>query len=405
MECSPLPEETDMHTRPRCLAIVPLTLLLIGGCGRTARDRPAPDDDGLAELVLALDAAPSNLGCIIITATSTGRPDPHSLPVSPGQETRFVLKRLPVGVVVLTVDAFASSCAAAAGTVPRWVGGPVSVTLAPGANGPVDIQMRRNTELSVNVGFDPAPDPRCAPAGSACLIDGDCCSGNQCAIEGDGGAIGQCKPVVMNSPSIALALAGEHHYLLYSSEMGPGCMDPGASTSWFRVNDAETTCVLSDVPVVVVPVVALDLCSVSPQGGQCTPCLGDPRCKLSSCFPEAHHVPPGSDCPGTKITGLTGLNDYLVLRKPDLTSPPARPDELPRLLTVAASDNVKAVAPAAHASFVKAALATEGLPPEMAGDRCGGGGLCGVVPYARVTAPVAGFSFTSSFALSSSPLF
>jgi hypothetical protein len=88
-------------------------------------------------------------------------------------------------------------------------------------------------------------------------------------------------------------------------------------------------------------------------------------------------------------------------------NPPARPDELPRLLTVSSSDSITVVPPDSHPTFANALLETSGLGAATSNDRCGGGGLCGMIPYAVVRAPVAGFSLSSSAGvdLKSSPLF
>lgn len=229
-----------MQTRTGCLLPLRATALAVvtaavaaASCGKVVRDDAG--EDGLAEVVLALTAAPADVRCIVITAT-TDRADVRRFDVGAGASTSFVLKRLPVGVVVFTVDAYAAACSAAAGTVPTWVGGPQTAGLTPGSNGTINIEMRRNGQLSVNVGFAPVPPLTCAPVGSACLIDSDCCAGGGCAIAPDPGSIGVCKPVV-KAPSVALALKGEHHYILYSDAGGAGCGDPSATTSWLHVNE------------------------------------------------------------------------------------------------------------------------------------------------------------------------
>jgi hypothetical protein len=400
-------KETAMENRPRCL-VNPRTAALAAlmtavACGK-ARQEPAADD-GLAEVVLALTQPPSDVKCLVVTVT-TDHPDARHFDVGGGDMTVFSLRRLPVGLVVLSVDAFQESCALAGGKVPTWTGGPLTVTLNSGLNADIPVQMRPNSQATVRVDF-PDGGATCAPANAGCLVDADCCMGNHCVIDNPepaGGSIGQCRPLppASDTPSITLDLTGEHHYLLFAPDHGPGCADSG-STSWIQVNEDDTeTCVLSEVPVVAVPVTNIEVCTASSTGGTCTPCQ-DASCGLASCFANAQ--PGTSGCATTLQTLLS--TRFIVLRKPDLANPPARPDQLPQLVTASASSNVKLVPTAGQSTIVKVTLNTDGIAPAQAGDRCGGGGLCGMVPYRVVSGSVAGFSLTpdTSTTLSTSPVF
>jgi hypothetical protein len=177
-------------TTPRTLLAF---LLAAGACSRQGTP-PGPAE---AELTVALSQAPDSVNCLSVMVASDHadrRVFDLGGPGSPAsrRSTRIALKRLPVGVVVLSFDAFDVGCSAVAPTtVATLVGGPVSVTLVPGDNPPLTVVLTGRSGTRVAVNFDPNAAPVCAPGGSACVSDQDCCS-RRCALDPTGNGVGVC---------------------------------------------------------------------------------------------------------------------------------------------------------------------------------------------------------------------
>jgi hypothetical protein len=362
------------------------------GCSKSPE---APED--LAEVVLSLIQAPSDVSCVAITLTSA-QPQKYSFNVTPGGPSSFSISRLPVGPVVVSVDAFPVGCAAVTGaTPPTWTGGPVSVVLKAGAN-LITIQMKRVGQVTVSVDFDPTPAPTCAAVNGACVADGDCCS-NRCVVA-SAGAIGQCQaamppppPPPPAGPSVQLAVVGGKNYLLYPIAGGTGC--PESNTRSIVVPEFEGACVSPDLGQVFA--ISVKQISVCEAGGTCTPCDND-NCKLSSCFAEAAL---GAGSCSVMLPVLDEAVQYVLLRKIDVSNPPARPEGLPRLLHSPTTGTVTVTPPSSQQFFVVADLGP--VLSDPGGDMCGGLGLCGIVPYQA--GGFDGWSFFTGLTLFSSPLY
>jgi hypothetical protein len=403
-------KEKPMQKRIASLALMLVVTSQGAGCGKVIRGSGSGDDT--AEVTLALTEAPDDVRCVVITA-STDHPDRRRFDVVPGQSTIFPIQRLSPGVVVFDVDAFEAPCATAA-AVPNWIGGPMTATLNPGVNDTITIDMHRNSQLTVNVNFDGGVAPTCAGAGWACAADTRCCAGLQCVTDpGNPAAAGKCEPVapppMTQTDFVTLHLVGSQHYLLYQSG-GDGCQGASATT-YLSVPVDTTVCLppeLGDVVAVPVGPSGIQTCAADASGGTCSPCTSAINCGLPSCFKKAAAVP--APCVGTAVKGRAGRNLFVVLRKlakPDLDNPPLRPDQLPQLLTGSETTDVKLFPPPEMGAFQAVELNTDDLAAAMEGDHCGGGGLCGMIPYRAVTMPVAGFSIVQggAAALSTSPLF
>src|SRR4051794_37843904 len=85
-----------------------LALVLAAGCSRGGGE---PDAD-VAEVVLSLVQAPTDVACVAISISIGGEALPvKRFGVNAGQSTSFVLPRLPVGLAVFSLEAFNVACA------------------------------------------------------------------------------------------------------------------------------------------------------------------------------------------------------------------------------------------------------------------------------------------------------
>jgi hypothetical protein len=133
------------------------TTLALASCGDDFQPQPgSSSDDGTIEL--SLMSAPSDAGCLRVTAAST-RTVTRQFNLTPGQSTVFAMDRLPVGVVSLDAVAFAGACAAVASSaVPSWVlEAPVNVQVKPLGVTQVLIKLIRNGRIAVGVDWEDPP--------------------------------------------------------------------------------------------------------------------------------------------------------------------------------------------------------------------------------------------------------
>lgn len=355
---------------------------LIVACSRPPLDDA--DGAGLAQVVLALDAAPADVSCVVITA-STDHADRRAFSVTPGAATTFSLPRLPVGLVVFSVDAFAGACAGlGSASVATWLGGPVSAVLHAGANGPIAIAMHRNGEVKVSVDFGGGgAAPTCAAEGAACVGNADCCT-NRCVVDpAQASGVGVCQaaaapPPPPPGPSFNFTFEGSKNYLFFPVDGAAGCGSD--ETLWVTVGQ-EPTCISPTVgDVIPVPVGEMSVCSTATG---CEPCDSD-ACHPKSCFAPAPIAPPGGACAFTlKAAAGEGATTYLLLRRIDVHNPPARPDGFPRVIGVSGLTRAVTITPPDDQPIAVSLLGTPlGAGPETpGGEMCGGLSLCGIIPY------------------------
>jgi hypothetical protein len=378
-------------------------------CGRPPLDDAA--GAGLAQVVLALDAAPADVSCVVITA-STDHADRRAFSVTPGAATTFSLPRLPVGLVVFSVDAFAGACAGiGSASVATWLGGPISAVLHAGANGPIAIAMHRNGEVKVSVDFgDGGAGPVCAAEAAACVSDADCCM-HRCAVDpAQASGVGICHAAVSpppppTGPSVDVEFVTGKSYLFYAIDGGPGCGAGSSSTYAVSVSGNSGPVCVSASAGDVVPVL-VEQSSMCTPGQGCEPC-NDDSCQPVSCFPPPPLAAAGEPCALTLKfpPGRDGKADYLLLRRIDVKHPPARPDGLPRLIASQADTRTVTITPPDDQPFAVTRLGVPVVDDMMSGDMCGGLGLCGIVPYQLFGGSLFGSWFFSGGNLFSSPLF
>jgi hypothetical protein len=376
-------------------------------CSRSPLDG-SEGEPGLAQVVLALDAAPADVSCVVITA-ATDHADRRAFSVTPGAATTFSLPRLPVGLVVFSIDAFAGACAGlGSASVATWLGGPISAVLHAGANDPIAILMRRNSEVKVSVDFGTGAAPICAAAGAACVANADCCT-NRCVVDpAQASGVGVCQAAAMPpppppGPSFNLAFRGDKSYLFFPADGGLGC---GTDSTLSVEVIGDPFCVSPSVgDVIPVPVDDMKVCN-SISG--CQPCQSD-GCRPASCFAPAPPAPSGSPCAHV-LNPLPGQDSthYLLLRRIDVKAPPARPDGLPRFIAVNGMNVNVTITPPDTQDI---AVAQMGQPtidiPATGGEMCGGFSLCGIVPFQAFGGSLFGnwFFNTGGSSLFSSPLF
>jgi hypothetical protein len=363
------------------------------GCARG--NRPPPADDGLAVLELALGQVPADLRCAVITV-SAGAREVRKIDVQDGTDPSTVLRRLPVGLVVLSIDAYASGCAAVTeDSAPTWIGGPVSVTLRSGPNDPLTIAMRRAGQVRVTLDFDGGTSDGPVAVGSACVSDPDCAP-NRCVHPlADPAAAGTCQPAPVEG--VGLRLAGGQAYLFYSPSGGPGC-DPNTGNIFtVDVIPGADACVPAELDgsYAAVPVEALAVCS---PGQDCRPCTDD-SCLPASCF-QPLPPPDSATCTTRALPALDGAITRYVLFPKVTTQPPPPPREgLPMVLSARAESNlplgqasVVITPPADHPAFVYGHLVPQAGSPESSHEECGEPrSMCGVLPLFAVK----GFTFSS----------
>jgi hypothetical protein len=395
--------------RPVFTSAVALLLLAAIGCSRGALPKAQQDDT--AELTLAL-TAPADVSCVVLTvAAATTKQLAFSL--VGGQPVSFPLQRLPVGVVVFSVDAFKQSCETR--TVPAWVGGPVSAKLQPGFNPPITIVLTPSAGATVNIDFADA-GPTCAAVGAACLNDGECCMSGHCALDpARPGQAGICAAPMADAgpidvggetpakPSVQLRLEGEVSYLIYSLAGGAGCGAASPSTWLVEVGADQQDGVCVPAALANLKAIKVNDVSYCEAGVGCSKCSGD-SCALASCFQKAEPRDPG-ECLNP-LEWQRGGAKYLLVPKVNATDPHQRPARLPRFLAGPVNRTLTITPPESEPAFAVATMGGPVVEPDDKPDMCGSVGLCGIVPYSLF-----GGSFWNSwfivpsFGLLDAPLF
>jgi len=140
---------------------------VVVACASVACSAPSSEDErGLGVATAAVTNVPTDVGCIVISATGN-RVAERRFDVVPGASSILPMNGLPVGSVVFRGDAYSTACSALTSTSsPTWVSNPVNATLVAGVDVPVTLPLRRNGSSSVSVDFEDGPD-----AGSDAPVD------------------------------------------------------------------------------------------------------------------------------------------------------------------------------------------------------------------------------------------
>jgi hypothetical protein len=183
------------HCRVHQILLVGLIAAALAACTKPG----PPPSESPPDVELALSTVPDNVFCVAVTI-ATDHTDRRRFDVVPGKPASFLLKGLKVGVTVFSIDAFPRACKDSNATA-TWTGGPVTVTLLPGRNPTIVIQLTPTSEVTVTIGFGSGNVPTCAAGGSACTGHADCCS-KWCSLpENKSTGIGTCRADEPPSPT------------------------------------------------------------------------------------------------------------------------------------------------------------------------------------------------------------
>lgn len=118
---------------PRALAAA---LLAAAACGGV--------EEPLTEATLSLTQVPTGVACVLVEADGPARSVARSVDVGAGAASTFTLSGLPVGAVVFTAHAYASSCGALTGGASwTWFAAPATAMLTAGSVAQVALTLYR----------------------------------------------------------------------------------------------------------------------------------------------------------------------------------------------------------------------------------------------------------------------
>jgi hypothetical protein len=381
-----------------------------------------------AEVALALSGVPADVACVAINVAAQLNTQQRRFDVKAGDST-FVLARLPVGLVVFSVEALASPCAqAGTAEIATWYGGPVSATLKAGLNTAIAIEMRPNGQATVSVGFDGGAGPTCAPLGAVCASGNDCCS-QRCSVDPSvASGIGTCAVPVADAgieaaptgaPDVAvpvdtgpatpktvtLTLEGGTSYLFYPFDGGTGCQGDSPETYQVRLFGSQEVCVDDAVWTSSYPVRLINP-KVCTAGMGCTPCT-TAACRPEACFKPVPVAANGTCNHRLTVVGGAGEARYLFFKKVDPEGDySSRPKGLPRVINNSDDTGTFVITPPAGQGIFTVGELSSSAVPEKEGDSCGGQSLCGIVPFTGWNDVfLGGWFFSSSTNLLMAPLF
>jgi hypothetical protein len=395
----------DTGNRSSISRVALLALLAAGAwsCGRSPIGTSLEHEP--ASVVLELKEAPADILCIVVTIAGS-REEKRRLDVPADGPASFVLRRLPIGLVVFSAEAHPTACSnLSEAAEPTWSGGPVSAQLKAGPNGTILIQMFPAVRAGVTIRFDGGAGPTCAQAGYACATTADCCAGNSCvfgadpsvgrcqpipAAEGDAGAAPEVTPDVgpeatpdAGPPGVSALLTGNQYYVVYPAGGAVDCQRSAGMiyTATVAAGDPDR-CIPNGLGALVpVPVRDLQVCT---PGGSCAPCTAA-SCLPASCFQT---LPPPSflGC-GPTLRKPTGAQPFVYLLFQDFADSRSRPpsrEGLPMVLAPTETGmpgmgqgNVVIRPPLNYGPIVIGNM----LPEDGAGgESCDANSMCGVLP-------------------------
>ena len=170
---------------------------VVGGCA----SKPAePEDIGVVRLELT--AIPADVNCLRLTATGA-RTVVQQFDVTPGTNSSLLVTGLPTGLVTITADAFAATCATAGDrTTANWVSEPQTLEVSSSDIADLSLVMHKNGKVQIGVDFKPDVQPTCTDGiqngaetgvdcgggtcpkcgvGMSCRTNADCPPGQSCA--------------------------------------------------------------------------------------------------------------------------------------------------------------------------------------------------------------------------------
>jgi hypothetical protein len=186
----------------------------IDGCGG-GNGSVSDDSTELGSVQMELKTVPTGLRCVQIVATGS-RVLVTNFAVSGGGATTFTMPGISPGSVVFTGAGFTAACSGVTDkSVPTWVADPVTVTISPGAQSSVNLNMRVAGSASVSVDFQCLPNTadcdgngangcetstttvtNCSGCGIVCdssHSSGASCNGTKCLYTSCAAGFGDCS--------------------------------------------------------------------------------------------------------------------------------------------------------------------------------------------------------------------
>jgi hypothetical protein len=381
-------------------------------CGRSPIGSGTAVEGEPASVVLELKESPADILCVTLTIAGV-REEKRRLDVPADGPATFVLRRLPLGLVVFSAEAHPTACAGLAdGAEGTWTGGPVSARLVAGPNGTVTIQMVPAVRAGVSITWDAGAGQTCAAVGAACATSDNCCPGASCVLGAEG--LGRCQPVVAASdagaapdvtpdtmpdagpPAVSVQLTGGEYYIVYPANNPTDCQRANTQIYVATLNPGDAARCIPNGLGALVPT-RVRLLQVCTPGGSCAPCTGG-SCLPQGCFQQL--PPPNFLGCGGSLPAPTGPDPITYVLFQDLQAPgtgarpPAR-EGIPMVVTAPGTgmmgsgvSDVVIRPPAGYGPIVIGNLLVQ---PGAPGDSCGLTSMCGVLPLWGASA----FSFTS----------
>ncbi len=107
----------------------------------------ASEEPGAGQVSLSVTSAPSDVLCLVIQATGSGRTVTRQISVTPGQTISTPVSGLPTGSVSVGATAYPSACSAVTATsIPNWLSDPVTQT----------ISLTKGTSVALNLVLRPS---------------------------------------------------------------------------------------------------------------------------------------------------------------------------------------------------------------------------------------------------------
>lgn len=137
-----------------CLASSVFGLTVLGGC----QEAGSSEGDDLGTIQLAVTAVPMDVSCLRASVTGARGTVVRRISAMAGAPATGKLAGLPVGNVTLLLDALPVACDdITPATEATWVSEPISLVLVPGVPQTVNVVMRQNGRIDLDVDFIPDP--------------------------------------------------------------------------------------------------------------------------------------------------------------------------------------------------------------------------------------------------------
>jgi len=114
----------------------------------------ANNEDNAGQVSLAVATAPSDVQCVVIQATGSGRTVTRPISVTPGQAITTTVSGLPMGSVSIGALAYPTACSAVtASSVPNWQSDPITqtISLTKGTTVALNLVLRPSASITASI--------------------------------------------------------------------------------------------------------------------------------------------------------------------------------------------------------------------------------------------------------------